>query len=121
MANVPMSPANVGTFQMNVAGMTYYKSPIINSLAGTPIDFSTWDSLETQLQIDPGVILGGPGANGINIVGNADGTLTFELDGSLLTAYRSGNFPLVAFGRPAPGDTYQTVGTGSVSFTNLTK
>lgn len=121
MAFVKLTPVNLGQVSASRYGDLWFKSPVINDSSGTPINFSTWDSI----QVD-----GFPNTASANnlqsvfgsaptVVGNSDGTLDITISaGALGQNVLSGTATLLVRGKPTSGDNYELLARGILSISN---
>lgn len=120
MANIKIQPVSLPSVAIYNAGFTYFKTPVINNAAGTPIDFSTWFALTANLDDASGQA--NPDGQGIGtpitgVTKNADGTIDIAFDPSEVNNLaRFGAYVLTIVGEPVSGDESQLVATGQANF-----
>jgi hypothetical protein len=93
------------------------QSAVINSLTGTPMNFSSWFSFAAEIA-PPSPSPTGANTTFGTVTGSSGGQLTLQTSGTDLENAASGTARLIITGKAATGDTAQLLATGTVTIIN---
>lgn len=92
--------------------------PVINSLAGTPVDFSAWTSLTAHLYPPSNNPTGSAVAFG-TVTGATGGLITVATNATDLATVPSGTSRVYISGKPTSGDIVQLIAGGAAAINTL--